>query len=353
MEDIGVDSLMIEVTNRCNLNCPHCYYYEDGEKGTDYNDFIDLKAIDHLLNDMKIKYIWTLNFTGGEPLLAEAKIIEVLHKILEDNVLVISIDIASNGTILSEKFAYELNEFSKKQYYFLKNHGMKEVRKQIENFDKNKPDTFPNECTVNFRISNLWHSNDPKRAYEFYKEKMPNVLVEIMSEDISDEEFKEIFILDGTASEKDRISYSGRAKKLTNYNFYCEPLYHKIVYDNNNFEVKCPLKMSYNGKISLAGACSQCDCNKAAIGSVFDGNNYTYDSCLTALNKKKAKHDKNGNNPKRQIFKSKQLDVYLSTDFIHGGFEVYNKKPTHQGQFKFNGEFEKDSDNNTHPLYLK
>lgn len=82
-------------------------------------------------------------------------------------------------------------------------------------------------------------------------------------------------------------------------------------------------------------------------------NNYTYDSCLTALNKKKAKHDKNGNSPKRQIFKSKQLDVYLSTDFIHGGFEVYNKKPTHQGQFKFNGEFEKDSDNNTHPLYLK
>lgn len=271
MEDIGVNTLMIEVTNRCNLNCPHCYYYEDGEKGTDYNDFIDLKAIDHLLNDMKIKYIGTLNFTGGEPLLAEAKIIEVLHKILEDNVLVISIDIASNGTILSEKFAYELNEFSKKQYYFLKNHGMKEVRKQIENFDKNKPDTFPNECTVNFRISNLWHSNDPKRAYEFYKEKMPNVLVEIMSEDISDEEFKEIFILDGTASEKKRISYSGRAKKLTNYNFYCEPLYHKIVYDNNNFEVKCPLKMSYNGKISLAGACSQCDCNKAAIGSVFDG----------------------------------------------------------------------------------
>lgn len=271
MESVGVNMLAIEVTNRCNLNCPHCYYYEEGEKGTDYNDFVNLNAVDKLFNDMKIKYIWTLNFTGGEPLLAEDKIIKILHKIIKEEILVLAIDIATNGTILSEKFAYELNEFSKKQYHFLKNHSMKEVEKQIESLDLNKPDTYPDMCIVNLRISRFWHDNKPEKAYEFYKEKMPNVLVEIMDESITDEKFKEMYILDGTASEKDRISYSGRAKKLTNYNFCCEPLYHKIVYDNNNFEVKCSLKMSYNGKISLAGACSQCDCNKAAIGSVFDG----------------------------------------------------------------------------------
>lgn len=81
-------------------------------------------------------------------------------------------------------------------------------------------------------------------------------------------------------------------------------------------------------------------------------NKYIYDSYLTALNKNKAKRDKNGNSPKRQIFKTKKLDVYLSTDFMHGGFEVYNKKPTHQGQYKFNGEFEKAPDDNSHQLYL-
>lgn len=271
MEGVGVNMLAIEATNRCNLNCQHCYYYEEGEKGTDYNDFVDLNAVDKLFNDMKIKYIWTLNFTGGEPLLAEDKIIKILHKIIKEEILVFSIDIATNGTILSEKFAYELNEFSKKQYHFLKNHSMKEVGRQIESLDLNKPDTFPDTCIVNLRISRLWHDNEPEKAYEFYKEKMPNVLVEIMSEHISDEKFKEMYILDGSGSDRMSISYSGRAKNLTNCDFYYESLYHKIVYINHNFEVKCPLEMSYDGKISIGGACSHCYRNKAAIGSVFDG----------------------------------------------------------------------------------
>lgn len=85
---------------------------------------------------------------------------------------------------------------------------------------------------------------------------------------------------------------------------------------------------------------------------VAERNKYLYDSQLTALNKTKAKK-KNGQSPKRQIFKSPELDVYLSTDFENGGFEVYNCKPTHQGQYKFNGDFEKEADDNSHPLYLK
>ena len=82
-------------------------------------------------------------------------------------------------------------------------------------------------------------------------------------------------------------------------------------------------------------------------------NKYLYDSGLTALNKRKAKRDKNGNPPKRQIFRTKKNDVYLSVDFENGGFEVYNKNAVHQGQYRFNGEFEKKPDNNSHPLYLK
>lgn len=67
--DVGVGMMQVEVTNRCNLNCPHCFYYEAGEKGEDYNNFLNLKAMDKLLNDLGIRYIRTLNFTGGEPLL--------------------------------------------------------------------------------------------------------------------------------------------------------------------------------------------------------------------------------------------------------------------------------------------
>lgn len=267
MESVAVDMLQIEVTNNCNLNCPHCYYYESEEKGEDYNDFLNMEAVERLFQNLKIKYIKSLNFTGGEPLLAEDKIIEVLHKILEDNVLVFSIDIASNGTILSEKFAYELNEFSKKQYHFLKNHGMKEVRKIIENYDEYY--NLPDNCIVAFRISRLWHDNDPEKAYEFYKEKMPNVFVHA-EEKFSDEEFKEEYILDGRVPNKNKIAYSGRAKKL-NCNFYCDSSCHKIVYKDNKLEVKCPLVMHYDGKLSISSYCSRCHWDDNVIGSVFDG----------------------------------------------------------------------------------
>ncbi len=82
-------------------------------------------------------------------------------------------------------------------------------------------------------------------------------------------------------------------------------------------------------------------------------NHYIYDSKLTALNKAKSKRDKNGNAPKRQIFTNRKKDVYLSVDFENGGFEVYDKNAHHQGQFRFNGKFEKAPNDKSHPLYLK
>ena len=101
--DVGVGMMQVEVTNRCNLNCPHCFYYEAGEKGEDYNNFLNLKAMDKLLNDLGIRYIRTLNFTGGEPLLNTEGIIYSLHQILKSNCVVLGIDIPTNGTILMQK----------------------------------------------------------------------------------------------------------------------------------------------------------------------------------------------------------------------------------------------------------
>ena len=77
---VGLSILQIEVTNKCNLNCPHCFYYENGENGTDFNDLISEKTIDKIFDDtIGISNIITLNFTGGEPLLAEEKIIYTLN----------------------------------------------------------------------------------------------------------------------------------------------------------------------------------------------------------------------------------------------------------------------------------
>lgn len=134
--DVGVGMMQVEVTNRCNLNCPHCFYYEAGEKGEDYNNFLNLKAMDKLLNDLGIRYIRTLNFTGGEPLLNTEGIIYSLHQILKSNCVVLGIDIPTNGTILDEKFAYELNEFSKNMYDLIENNeNIEEVCAELDIMD--------------------------------------------------------------------------------------------------------------------------------------------------------------------------------------------------------------------------
>ena len=130
--------------------------------------------------------------------------------------------------------------------------------------------------------------------------------------------------------------------------------------DNSNINCKFPAKEICNGynewrseilKPSYYGD-KIADFTKIGL-EVASRNNYVYDSQLTALNKKKSKHDKKGRPPKRQVFKNQKCDIYLSTDFENGGFEVYDKHANHLGQYKFNGDFEKEPDTNSHPLYLK
>lgn len=82
-------------------------------------------------------------------------------------------------------------------------------------------------------------------------------------------------------------------------------------------------------------------------------NHYHYDNRLTQLNKRKAKKDKRGNEPKRKIFVSDCGETYyLSIDFENGGFEVFDKKAKYLGQYRFNCCLEKMSDPKNHVLYL-
>ena len=79
-------------------------------------------------------------------------------------------------------------------------------------------------------------------------------------------------------------------------------------------------------------------------------NKYLPDARLTKLNKLKAGRDSHGNYPKRQVFSNS--NYYLSTDFENGGFEVFTKNTKYLGQYKFDGLFEKQSDEVSHRLFL-
>ena len=253
-ETIGLRILDLEMTNRCNLNCPHCYFYEDGEKGTDYDDFIKKETIDKIFDDIGNDSIMNLNISGGEPLLAKDEMLYLFDKILEKK-KVFSITITTNGTILDEDFAYKIDEFSRKFENLFEENEDKRMRKYINEYSK-----IVNRRPVYFRISDRFHDNEPEKAYDFFSNHMPHVSVG--KADNHDEDYP--------------VVYSGRAKKLNCDFRSCDSAHHKVKYEKNVFypknqQAKCPIKFHWNGNISISAYVPRHLWDNDLIGSVFDG----------------------------------------------------------------------------------
>ena len=100
MRSISVNSLVIEVTRRCNMNCEHCLRGEQED--------IDLKLdyVETLFK--KINYIFSITFTGGEPSLVPYIISSIIKIAKKYNVDFGSFYIATNGKNISNKFLYTI-----------------------------------------------------------------------------------------------------------------------------------------------------------------------------------------------------------------------------------------------------
>lgn len=59
----GLQIVELEITNRCNLNCKHCYIDKSSPKN------LDTKKIYELIDQCRKMNVYRLVFTGGEPLL--------------------------------------------------------------------------------------------------------------------------------------------------------------------------------------------------------------------------------------------------------------------------------------------
>lgn len=98
----NIDSLVIEITRKCNMKCPHCL------RGPAQNKEIDGRYIDTLFKN--VNYVSTITFTGGEPSLAPHKIRETIELAKKNGVEFGNFYIATNGKNVTPDFFMSVAE---------------------------------------------------------------------------------------------------------------------------------------------------------------------------------------------------------------------------------------------------
>lgn len=90
-------SVELLITQKCNFNCKHCIFGCDIKKKKEMSKEDILKIIE-LLSKMKV---FTIGLNGGEPLLKEKELYEIITLIKEKKMEFI---ITTNGSLLNKKF---------------------------------------------------------------------------------------------------------------------------------------------------------------------------------------------------------------------------------------------------------
>lgn len=101
MKKILTDHLGIELTQRCNLNCSHCF------RGEARNVNISREIIEKVFDE--VKYARTLDLSGGEVFLAYDQLKMVLEIAKQKRTEIESCSMLTNGTIYDERI-YKLLE---------------------------------------------------------------------------------------------------------------------------------------------------------------------------------------------------------------------------------------------------
>ena len=97
---VYIDSLSIEVTRRCNLECEHCM------RGDAQNKDLDIDLLEKFFQ--KINGISGITLTGGEPTLALDKIKAVRELLIKYEIPLSWFYIVINGTYVSDEFLVEM-----------------------------------------------------------------------------------------------------------------------------------------------------------------------------------------------------------------------------------------------------
>ena len=111
-----IDSLIIEVTRRCNMSCSHCL------RGDAENVDMDIKYVDTLFS--KIDQIYTLTFTGGEPSLVPDIIHQVLDSANRNDVEITNFYLVTNSKKITMEFIQVLLRIYQEYHNFYNEEDM-------------------------------------------------------------------------------------------------------------------------------------------------------------------------------------------------------------------------------------
>lgn len=152
-EKIAFGSLSVELTRRCNLKCEHCM------RGDAQNIDISKSVIDNLLEQVCVFH--RLHFTGGEPFLAKEEMIYMLQQIRKKGIVLMHIQIITNGMLFDNEIAKELIETNK---YIQSLYARITKEKLTDDFISHR---------IHLLISNdKYHNNNAEYQYENIKNMM-------------------------------------------------------------------------------------------------------------------------------------------------------------------------------------
>ncbi len=100
---LHVNSMVIGVTQQCNMSCDHCL------RGCGSNTYLDVDRAIAFLS--QIDYIETITFTGGEPTLATKAIKEIFEFCKKHFVNLPAFYVVTNGLIYSQELVDILTEW--------------------------------------------------------------------------------------------------------------------------------------------------------------------------------------------------------------------------------------------------
>jgi len=100
-----INCMVLELTNRCNFRCKHCFASRDKEEANE----LPLDVVVRVVHEANELNVLNVALTGGEPLLRK-DLFEILEAINDEGMSTL---LLTNGSLVTEKIAKKLSKYDK------------------------------------------------------------------------------------------------------------------------------------------------------------------------------------------------------------------------------------------------